>query len=152
MAKWNEEEVQEKSKSSGAFVKKEQTESRKSLPEVLEMAGVVERERVVLLLEEGAALKKELDVKVPNSKSARLDDIKNELTMIQQTNNLEGLRHGKFVFVARYQDGRTSIDQKVLVQKLLGLGVKAEVIKEAQEQATKQGANFWVRELEILEG
>src|SRR5882672_2548434 len=117
-SQWNEEEVQSQPKK---FSKKEQAEGRKSLPEVLEIA-LEDRDKVVLLLEEGAALKKELDVKEPDSRAARLDDIKNELTMIQQTNDLPGLRHGRLVFVARYQDGRVSVDQKVLVQELLKSG------------------------------
>lgn len=140
-AKWNEEEIGQKS------VK----ESRKTLPEVLELE-LEDRDRVVLLLEEAIELKKELDSKNPNSKAARLDDIKTELATIQMASGLDGLRHNRFVFVARYQDGRTSVDQKLLMQELLKRGVKAEVIKEAQEGATKQGNAFWVRELEILEG
>ena len=145
-SKWDEKEVGQQK-----FSKKEQAEGRKSLPEVLEIA-LEDRDKVVLLLEEAVALKKELDVKEPDSKAARLDDIKNELTMIQQTNDLPGLRHGRFVFVARYQDGRVSVDQKLLMQELLKRGVKAEVIKAAQEAATKQGNNFWVREIDVLEG
>lgn len=133
-----------------AFDREAQAAGRKELPDVLEI-GLDEAERVALLLEEGAALKKELDAKIPDSKAARLNEIKEELAMIQASNDLKGLRHNNLVFVARLQDGRVTVDGKKRDQFLLMKGVKAELLEAASEHAKKQGEPFWVKELQELE-
>lgn len=133
-----------------SFDKDEQKQSRASLPELLELDDFEDADRAVLLLEEAVALKKELDIKVPDSKAARLEEIKNELTMIQTSGDLPGLRHNNLVFVARLQNGRETVAMKTFVQELLTRGVKVDVIEEATSAARKVGDSFWVRELEVL--
>lgn len=131
------------------FDKDQQKESRKALPEVLE-TDLEDAGHVVLLIEEAAALKKELDPKIEGSKAARYEEIKTELTMIQTSAGVEGLRHNDVVFVARLNNGRTTVDNKRFVQGLLERGVKAQVIEAATEAATKTGDPFWVKQIEEI--
>lgn len=133
-----------------SFDKDEQKQSRASLPELLELDDFEDADRAVLLLEEAMDLKRDLDPKNPESKAARLEEIKNELTMIQTSGDLPGLRHNNLVFVARLQNGRETVAMKTFVQELLTRGVKVDVIEEATSAARKVGDSFWVRELEVL--
>lgn len=135
-----------------AFDREAQAAGRKELPEVMEMDLADGGSYISLLMEEGASLKRELDAKIPDSKAARLNEIKEELAMIQASNDLKGLRHNNIVFVARLQDGRVTVDAKKRDQFLLMKGVKAELLEEASEHARKQGEPFWVKELAELEG
>ena len=138
---------------------KVKNESRRTLPEVLELELSDEfgNADVVNLLEEAANLKDVLNKNVSDDDyipsvhlARRYESIKEELNFIQQSNNLEGLRHNQFVFVSRLQEGRRSVDVRVLVEALLGMGVRADWIEEAMKKAEKQGEAFWVKEVEIL--
>lgn len=122
---------------------------------VLAKAGKLSDEdaqRIEELLDEGMRIKNELNTKVPDSKGARLEEIKTELNALQVCAGLDGFRHGRIVFVARQQDGKTTVDSKKRDRYLMEHGVTAALLTAATKHAEKTGDDFWVRELEVLGG
>lgn len=122
----------------------EQANKRESLPQLMDFEFGLEEDTVgpvILLLEEGSALKDEI-----KAKQERLDEIKDKLTMFQESEELKGLRHNNLTFIARLNNGRVTVDAKKFHEGLLERGVKVETIMDATEAAKKTGASYWVRE------
>lgn len=130
-----------------------------TLPQIMEQGSVEAdaRSRATELLEHGTRLKSQIGEKPEPDKNKEgsgllkeLQDVKDELTMIQTTYGLEGVRHNNLVFIARLQDGRASTPMKEVVKELLARNVSIETINAAIIAATKTGDSFWVRDLEVL--
>jgi len=98
------------------------------------------------LIKEGIELKQQLDKKIEGSPAWRLEIIKDELNSIQQSNELEGLRTGRFVFIGKLFDGRVSTNLEVVKVTLVERGVDIKVVKAAFAAGTKEGSPFWKRE------
>lgn len=133
----------------------ESTSKGASLKDVLEMddddlGGDVEPGDVVQMLEKADYLKKQLDEKVEGSMAYEYKQVKEQLSEIQSSNGLEGLRHNRIVFIARWQQGRTSFDQKKLAQELVMKGWDVGEVKSLMDRCTKQGEDFLVREIKEL--
>jgi hypothetical protein len=139
-----------------------------TLPEILDCAALdctdpnvvamTDAHRIVMLLEEAAKLKDVLDDKVPDDQydpnyhlARRYKDIKEELAELQADCGMEGLRHNRFVFVARLQDGRKTVDMERLGLALAERGVHIDVVMDAIKAATKYGESYWVKEVKVLE-
>ena len=132
--------------------------TKRQLPEVLEVRGLRGKDKLAVLLDEAADIKAVLNKNVPDDEydpkvhlARRYEEIKDELAMVQQTNDLDGIRHNNVVFSARLQKGRVSVPIKDFKEALLERGVKAAVVTAAEDEARKEGEAFWVREIEVLQ-
>lgn len=149
---------------SSKFDRGAQSSKRAQLPEVLHLGDKMsegDRSLAADLLVEALELKLQLDVKTVGQdgkpvtefgiRTARLEEIKQHLTMIQVAANQEGLRHGQIVFVAQLRDGKRTIDRKKQYQYLVERGVSLQLLQESEKHAESFGDSFWNRDLESLE-
>lgn len=102
--------------------------------------------RVAELLKEAMYLKGKLDKRNEGSLAWKLEEIKDELNAIQQTNELQGLRSGRLCFIARLYDGKAKFNKDDLKASLLDQGVDIDVITKAFKVATSEGSPYWIRE------
>ena len=131
------------------------TEPKVKLPELLEL-DVAGKDEAVLLLERAADLKTKIGTDPDERKGkagsgllAEYAEVKVRLQSLMVEMGLEGLRHNKISYVARWQEGKKGLDTKLLVEALLTAGVGADVIASAMGSAMKQGEGYFVRTLEI---
>lgn len=148
---------------------------RKAIPDITSLinsefpknpAFETEVEHICGLLANGATLKRQIGDKPDHKKGKagsgllrELDAITEELAQIQYKHEFPGIRNGRYVFVARYQEGRETLQKDQLKQQLLAqLGPVVKkgtdilvIVNACFEAATKTGDAFMVRELEILD-
>lgn len=121
---------------------------RRNLTDVIDaIPDRMESDKAIALLERAHAIKRLLGserdkksgrpVKGDNSYGllAEMADIKDELLMIQESNDLQGLRHGRIGSQSVQMPGREYLD----VAALMDAGVSPEQIKEG----TKQGDSYY---------
>lgn len=131
------------------------TEPKVKLPELLEL-DIAGKDEAVLLLERAADLKAKIGTDPDEKKNkpgsgllAEYADVKVKLQSLMVEMGLEGLRHNKISYTARWQDGKETMSTEKFVQALLEANVGADVIQGALAAATKRGEGFFVRTLEI---
>lgn len=128
-----------------------------SLPEILELNDVSERDQAVLWLEEAIELKTTIGKEPEKGKEGtgtgllgKLAELKDRLFTFAGENGLEGIRHNKLVFSLQLVQGRETVDLDAVVNYLLEHGVEAKLVGEAIAQAKKRGENYWKKDLAIL--
>lgn len=109
-----------------------------SLPTIDSIKKKSDRQQVQDLLEEGHLLKSEIE-----TKSARLDEIKDELLGLQEDNQMPGFRNGPYCFSATFQEGRRQLSKEMLIEN----GVGPDIIQSSY----RVGEGFWKKELKKLE-
>lgn len=135
---------------------------KNELQDVIELAelGTIEPKEatdIVQLLELTAALKTQIGVEPDEKKGIagsgllrEYKERKQELAIYQNTNGLEGLRHGKLVFTCSPRPGREKLDFEKFCQFLVSNGVKAELIAKGVAEHTSVGEGFYVNEITTL--
>ncbi len=136
--------------------KSDESESKKTLPEVLDLKFEGAGE-VVLLLEELATIKGQIGTKPDQKKGkegsgwlAQVDVIQQKLSAIMAVEGLAGLRHNNLVFSDCWVEGRATLDPKTLMIELAMEGVDTKIIQKCVDKATKKGDGYLRRTLTDL--
>ena len=122
--------------------KEDKGQSKRDLVEILE-TDCEEKEQITLLLE------KTLDLKIEKERiEVAYEEAKEDLGAYQKVYGFEnGLRHNHIAFVMSHREGRSSIDGTKLVTELVERGVDPTLVRDAVVAATKQGKDFYVKEV-----
>lgn len=95
------------------------------------------QKQVMDLLQEA----EELSVEIA-SKAVRLEDIKTILLNVQNENEMNGIRHNNFAYVASFQDGKRTLNKEMLIEN----GCDPDIISNSY----KTGDGFWKREFKSV--
>ena len=121
----------------------------KSLPEVLELHNLTDREDVAVMLDQLFTLQAQLGRKPDNKKGrdgagllGQIDSIKQQLSSIIAVEGLDGLRHNNIAFTDCWVDGRVTVDVAELKTQLALEGVDLGLLNRSIEACTKRGDGY----------